>query len=86
MQVLNRSELRLLFDGRPLIVTGEALLPGHGGPNFVVFSRNPIRWEDGGGFDEDRRDEVFHWILREAPAHGLAIEISGPWGGESEDG
>ena len=70
-----RSSLTIAVNGRTITVQGEAYLPGHGSPDFVVYSETITRWDDGAPVSQDERNEVLAQIAREAQSRGLRIEL-----------
>lgn len=75
MKVISRSEMELDIDGRLATVSGEAHLPGYGGPNFVVFSKMAMTWEDGQPVSDEERQEILRRIPLEAEKAGLVVEV-----------
>jgi len=72
---LTRSTLNVGVKGRTITVQGEAFLPGHGSPDFVVFSNTIERWDDGAQITDAEKREVLRQIEEEARSSGLHIEI-----------
>ena len=72
---LTRSTLNLTVQERTITVQGEAHLPGHGSPDFVVFSNTIEEWDDGSEVTADEKLEVLQQIEAEARSRGLYIEI-----------
>ena len=72
---LTRSRLRIVVSGRPVTAEGEALLPGHGGPDFVLYARSLVSWDDGRALTGTDRLEILSAIATEAQARGLSIEV-----------
>jgi hypothetical protein len=71
---LTRSYLRLVLDGRSATVRGEAYLPGHGSPDFVLF-RKEVEWDDGTAVNDDDRQWILQTLAASAEERGLALEI-----------
>jgi Immunity protein 74 len=72
---LTRSTLRILIDGRSVTAEGEAYLPGHGSPDFVVYSNTITRWDDGEPISDRVREAILRAIEQEASSLGIRIEI-----------
>ena len=72
---LTRSTLLLTVHGRTLTVRGEAYLPGHGSPDFVVYRSTLVLWDDGQPVTGAERSEVLACIGRAARRQGLVVEI-----------
>ena len=69
-----RSHLRVEIDGRSARVHGEAFLPDHGSPDFVL-SRKQVEWDDGSPVGDDDRELILRTLLESARERGLRIEI-----------
>jgi hypothetical protein len=72
---LTRSCLNISVRGRTVTVQGEGYLPGHGSPDFVVYSNTIEEWDDGSEISEEEKREVLQQIEQEARSSGLRIEI-----------
>lgn len=72
---LTRSTLQLTVDGRSVTVGGEAYVPGHGSPDFVVYSNTIKKWDDGAPIDDLDRKRILAEIVQGALDQELTIEI-----------
>jgi hypothetical protein len=72
---LTRSTLKLPFHGREITVPGEAYLPGHGSPAFVVYTNTIRSWDDGMVMSEEDKEELLRCIAEEAQKQGLRIDF-----------
>ena len=72
---LTRSTLRIEVDGRPVTLQGEALLPGYGSPDFVIFQQMTERWEDGGTITPQDWEAILRRVTEEAKERGLQVEV-----------
>lgn len=72
---LTRSTLHTEVDGRPVTVQGEALLPGHGSPEFVVYANSIQFWDDGKEIGPREKRRIIVSIEEEAKREGRQIEI-----------
>jgi hypothetical protein len=61
-------------DGKSARVHGEAFLPGHGSPDFVL-SHKQVEWDDGSTVSDDDRELILQTLLRSADERGLTVEI-----------
>lgn len=72
---LTRSSLRIKIDGRSVTVEGEAYLPGHGSPDFVLYRESMLCWDDGEPMEEDEKRRAIDRILDEAQREGIEVTI-----------
>lgn len=75
---VTRGHIEFEFEGRLVTVPGEALLPGHGSPDFVVFSKMLTGWDppyDGVAMDEATKARLLDALVSEMSAAGMRVEI-----------
>lgn len=72
---LTRSTLHLEVGGRAVTLQGEALLPGKGNPEFIVYANTLERWDDGQMVTPLERRRILRAIEDEAALAGRRIEI-----------
>jgi hypothetical protein len=72
---ISRSALRLKVANRLVTVGGEAYLPGHGSPDFVVYTNTIEKWDDGAPISVDEKREIVACVIAQAESQGLRIEI-----------
>jgi hypothetical protein len=74
-----RGSIVVSVDGRRLTVGCEALLPGYGSPDFVIFSNSVTEWAEGpkesAMIDENVRLEIFKALKSALAARQLTCEI-----------
>jgi len=72
---LTRSTLQLEVDGRGVTIAGEAYLPGHGSPDFLVYADTIRSWDDGTPVSADERFKIIRTVTQEAEREGLNVVI-----------
>ena len=72
-----RGHIRMTFEGRTVTIGGEALLPGHGSPDFVVYanSLNNFDAPDSGAISGATRERILMQLAQELRARGTRFEI-----------
>lgn len=74
-----RGTIVVSVDGRQLTVGSEALLPGFGSPDFVIFSKSIEKWDDepkgSVTIDERVRLEILESLKHTLAARKLTCEI-----------
>lgn len=78
MRILRRSEAQLIYQGQPVYISGEALLPGYGEPDFVVYGAIPFEYENGQRVADSEREAILQQFLSEAEEKGLKIRVDMP--------
>ena len=76
MRLLNRGELEFEIDGRLVIVTGEGHFVGKGVPDFIVFSKEPMRWVGGGRLSGSERTNILRRVSELAEAEGMLVTVA----------
>lgn len=76
---LTRGHIKMTFEGRTVTLEGEALLPGYGSPDFVVYADRIVRFDppDDGPIDEVTRERILRQLGEELRARGTTFEIDG---------
>jgi hypothetical protein len=72
---MTRGSIELEVDGRKVTVNGEALLPGHGSPDFVAYGDLLSSWDDGEPLSDADKRTVLEDLRASAKARGITIEI-----------
>ncbi len=72
---LTRSSLWIAVGGRGVTAQGEALLPGHGGPDFVLYTNTIEDWDDGSPIDAEDKKKILAQVMWEARQLGIDIEL-----------
>jgi hypothetical protein len=71
----SRNAIDLSVNGRAVRIECEALLPGHGSPDFVAY-RNTLRtWADGDQLTEDEKELILADLQSSAKARGWTVEV-----------
>jgi hypothetical protein len=67
----------MTFEGRTVTIAGEALLPGHGSPDFVAYSNSIKNFDapDNGVITRATRERILHQLSEELRARGTTFEI-----------
>jgi Immunity protein 74 len=72
---MTRGTLRITVDGRSVTAQGEAYLPGGSSPDFDLYQKSIVEWDDGGPVSDEERARIIEAILAEAKSEGMTIEI-----------
>lgn len=65
-------------NGRTVTIEVEALLPGHGGPDFVIFANSIRRWEPPDHHRElapAEREEILAGLKEDLTVKGIAFDV-----------
>jgi hypothetical protein len=73
---MTRSYIRFDVDGRGAMVEGEALLPGHGSPDFVAYT-GTLRWDDGAEMTAPERRVAIESLVAASRQRSLRLELEG---------
>lgn len=74
---LTRGHIRITFEGRMVTIQGEALLPGHGSPDFLIYANSIRNFDapDGSAIDLATRARILERLGDELRARGTTFEI-----------
>ena len=75
---LDRWKIRLKIGEKVVTISGEALLPAPGEPDFVVGRNEPLAWEpphDTEPIDEVTRQQIFDLAREELAKRKMTLEI-----------
>jgi len=74
---VTRGHIKLKYKDRIITILGEALLPGYGSPDFVVYSNSITHWDDDPStpIDHDQKENILELLKKEANERNLSIEI-----------
>ncbi|WAS94047.1 Imm74 family immunity protein [Nannocystis punicea] len=75
---MTRGHIEFEFDGKPVTIPGEALLPGHGSPDFVIFSAMLKTWgppNTGEPLDDATKKRLLAAAVAEMKEIGMTVEI-----------
>jgi hypothetical protein len=67
--------IQLEVDGRAIEIPGEAFLLRLGSPDFLAYSSDLVRWDDGENLMNETREQVLHAFLKAANAAGIFVEL-----------
>jgi hypothetical protein len=75
---MTRGTIQLKISDKVITLNGEAYLPGHGSPDFVVYSNMIKKWD--APFDEEQLTEddkkiIFEMLRKDAEQVKMKIEI-----------
>lgn len=73
-----RGHVVFEFGGKTATIPGEALLPGHGSPDFVIYGDLFTSWDppdDGVQISAKERELVLEALEREMRNEGYRVEI-----------
>jgi hypothetical protein len=73
----HRGHILLQVKGKVVRIEGEALLPGHGSPDFVAYRNAMLRWEqpEGEPITEVERKEIEELLAGELAKNGMSVEF-----------
>ncbi len=66
------------YDGKPVTILVEALLPGYGSPNFVIFSNSIARWDppwEHVEFTDDDKQRVMNGLREDLSEKKITFEF-----------
>jgi hypothetical protein len=74
---VTRGHIKLKYKDRIITILGEALLPGYGSPDFVVYSNSITHWDDDSNIpiDRDQKEKILDLLKKDANERNLSIEI-----------
>jgi hypothetical protein len=70
-----RGHITLSVDGRSIRVTGEAFLRGYGSPDFLAYSSDLVKWDDGERLTNEVREQVLKALLEAARERNILVEL-----------
>ena len=73
-----RGHIVLEFEGKQVTIRGEAFLPGHGSPDFIVYSNSIHRWDppnDDEAIDEATKKRILDALIQEMKRRNMIVEI-----------
>jgi hypothetical protein len=73
----HRGHIRLKIDEKIILIEGEALLPGHGSPDFFAYRNSLARWEHPKGelITDSERKEIENLLTPELAKKGMSVEF-----------
>jgi hypothetical protein len=75
---ITRGHIDIEIEGKKARIYGEAYLPGHGSPDFVLYSNSFERWDpphDAESLDGEKRRSVIDRAVEEMRASGMTVEV-----------
>lgn len=78
IKTVTRGHIVCEFDGKRATIPGEALLPGHPSPDFVIFERMLTKWDpphDGVPMDEPTKRRLLALVVSEMRKSGTDVQI-----------
>jgi hypothetical protein len=75
---ITRGHVVFEFAGKRLTIQGEAYLPGHGSPDFVIYRNSIRRWDPPDHehlIDTETREDILQALAREMRDSGMKVEI-----------
>ena len=73
----HRGHICLKVADKVVRIEGEALLPGHGSPDFVAYRNSLIRWEQPNGklIDDEDKKIIEELLIIELTKKGMSVEF-----------
>lgn len=75
---ISRGHLRVKDGARSVTIYGEALLRGHGSPDFVLYQNSIGKWDapnDNEDISSDQKERILRYLQEEFPRRSMVLEI-----------
>ncbi|MBU1168228.1 MAG: hypothetical protein KKD44_01550 [Proteobacteria bacterium] len=75
---ITRGHIEFEYEGKSITIYGEALLPGYGSPDFVIYSNMLNTWDppyEKDNIDKEEKSKILSSVVTEMKKKGMTVEI-----------
>ena len=74
---ITRGHIKLKIQDKHVTILGEALLPGYGSPDFIVYTNSIEHWDDNQNtkISPEEKDLILQVLKEDTKERNLAIEL-----------